>query len=97
MSGSGILNCGDSDGCGVQQGFYNLELLAVPNGASATDLYAGAINLFKCSINVSNPACSGVSFINLTHVYGCNPLSAPGHVHPDHTPWHTQSRLRAQT
>ncbi|MGC2609818.1 MAG: sialidase family protein, partial [Candidatus Sulfotelmatobacter sp.] len=51
MSGSGILNCGDSDGCGVQQGFYNLELLAVPNGASATDLYAGAINLFKCSIN----------------------------------------------
>ncbi|MGB8947520.1 MAG: hypothetical protein WCC05_00795 [Candidatus Sulfotelmatobacter sp.] len=83
VSDSGILNCGDSDGCGVQQGFYNLELLAAPNGASATDLYAGAINLYKCSINVSNPACSGVPFINLTHVYGCNPLSAPGHVHPD--------------
>ena len=55
MSDSGILNCGDSDGCGVQQGFYNLELLAVPNGTSATDLYAGAINLYKCSINVQQP------------------------------------------
>jgi hypothetical protein len=83
MSDSGILNCGDTDGCGVQQGFYNLELLAVPNGASATDLYAGAINLHKCSINASNPTCSGVPFINLTHVYGCDPLSALAHVHPD--------------
>jgi hypothetical protein len=83
MSDSGILNCGDSDGCGVEQGFYNLELLAVPNGGSATDLYAGAINLYKCSINASNPACSGVPFMNLTHVYGCDPLSAPAHVHPD--------------
>jgi hypothetical protein len=83
ISDGGILNCGDSDGCGVQQGFYNLELLAVPNGASATDLYAGAINLYKCSINASNPACSGVPFMNLTHVYGCDPLSALAHVHPD--------------
>ena len=83
MSDSGILNCGDSDGCGVQQAFYNLELLAVPDGASATDLYAGAINLYKCSINASNPTCSGVPFLNLTHVYGCNPLSALAHVHPD--------------
>ena len=83
VTDTGILNCGDSDGCGVQQGFYNLELLAVPNGTSATDLYAGAINLYKCSINVSNPACSGVPFMNLTHVYGCEPLSALAHVHPD--------------
>src|SRR5271170_1191353 len=83
MSDSGIINCGDSDGCGVQQGFYNLELLALPNGASATDLYAGAINLYKCSINGSNPTCSGVPFMNLTHVYGCDPLSALAHVHPD--------------
>ena len=83
MSDTGILNCGDSDGCGVQQGFYNLELLAIPNGTSATDLYAGAINLYKCSINASNPACSGVPFLNLTHVYGCDPLSALAHVHPD--------------
>jgi hypothetical protein len=83
VSDTSILNCGDSEGCGVEQGFYNLELLAVPNGASATDLYAGAINLYKCSINATNPTCSGVPFINLTHVYGCDPLSAPAHVHPD--------------
>jgi hypothetical protein len=46
ISDSGIIKCGDFDGCGVEQGFYNLALLAVPNGASATDLYAGAINLY---------------------------------------------------
>ena len=83
ISDSGITDCGDGEGCGVQQGFYNLELLAVPNGASATDLYAGAINLYKCSINVSNPTCSSTQFMNLTHVYGCDPLSALAHVHPD--------------
>lgn len=83
ISDAGIINCGDSDGCGVQQGFYNLELLAVPNGASATDLYAGAINLYKCSINSSNPTCSSIAFMNLTHVYGCDPLGALAHVHPD--------------
>lgn len=81
---SGITNCGDSLGCGVQQGAYNLELLAVPNGATATDLYAGAINLYKCSINTSNPTCANTAFINLTHVYGCPPIyGAPAHVHPD--------------
>ncbi len=83
ISDSGILNCGDSDGCGVQQAFYNLELLAVPNGSAATDLYAGAINLYKCSINSTNPTCSSAPFLNLTHVYGCDPLSALAHVHPD--------------
>jgi hypothetical protein len=83
MSDSGITNCGDSDGCGVDQGFYNLELLAVPNGISATDLYAGAINLYKCSISSANPTCSATPFMNLTHVYGCDPLSALAHVHPD--------------
>ena len=84
ISDSGIINCGDPDGgCGVQQGFYNLELLAVPNGASATDLYAGAINLYKCSISTANPTCSGVPFMNLTHVYGCDPIGALAHVHPD--------------
>src|SRR5207253_4067339 len=37
--------CGDpgSDGCGVQQGEYNLELAAVPNCSTATDLYPGAV------------------------------------------------------
>ncbi len=83
VSDSGIVNCGDSDGCGVQQGTYDLELLAVPNGTTATDLYAGAINLYKCSINTSNATCSNTPFLNLTHVYGCNPLSALAHVHPD--------------
>jgi len=83
ISDSGIINCGDSDGCGVDQGFYNLELLAVPNGTSASDLYAGAINLYKCSISAANPTCSATAFMNLTHVYGCDPLSALAHVHPD--------------
>jgi hypothetical protein len=86
ISDSGITNCGDpgNAGCGVQQAAYNLELLAVPNGTTATDFYAGTINLYKCSINSSNPTCSGVAFMNLTHVYGCPPIyGAPAHVHPD--------------
>ncbi len=83
ISDSGIANCGDFNGCGVQQAFYDLELLAVPNGSAATDLYAGAINLYKCSISSINPSCSSTPFINLTHVYGCSPLGALAHVHPD--------------
>lgn len=82
ISDIGISNCGDIEGCGVQQGSYNLELLAVPNG-SGTDLYAGAVNLYKCSINSQNPTCTTNPFINLTHVYGCDPIAAPSHVHPD--------------
>ncbi len=82
ISDSGIINCGDVSGCGVEQGFYNLALLAIPNG-SATDLYAGAINLYKCSISSLNPTCATTPFLNLTHVYGCDPLSALAHVHPD--------------
>ncbi|HLW85872.1 MAG TPA: fibronectin type III domain-containing protein [Candidatus Sulfotelmatobacter sp.] len=82
ISDAGITNCGDNSGCGVEQGYYNLELLAVPNG-SATDLYAGAINLYKCSINSSNPTCNSNPFLNLTHVYGCIPAAALAHVHPD--------------
>jgi hypothetical protein len=83
ISDSGVTDCGDIDGCGVEQGFYNLELQAVANGSTATDLYAGAINLYKCSITVINPTCTNTPFINLTHVYGCSPLAAPAHVHPD--------------
>jgi len=82
ISDAGITNCGDFDGCGVQQGDYNLELLAVPN-AAATDLYAGAVNLYKCEITSQNPTCASPSFMNLTHVYGCDPIGAPAHVHPD--------------
>ena len=86
---NGITNCGDSafgpdnSGCGVEQGWYNLELAAIPNGA-ATDIYAGAINLYKCTI-ASGTTCTQGDWINLTHAYGCNPgpLAAPAHVHPD--------------
>lgn len=81
ISNSGIAHCGDSFGCGVEQGDYNLELVAVPNG-DGTDLYAGALNLFKCRINSQNPTCVSEPFMNLTHVYGCAPISAPAHVHP---------------
>ena len=82
ISEAGITNCGDLAGCGVEQGTYNLELLAVPNGA-ATDLYAGAVNIYRCAINTANPACNASPFMNLTHVYGCVPSGAPAHVHPD--------------
>ena len=89
---SGITNCGDLiGGCGTQDGTYNLTLAAVPDGATATDLYAGAVNLFKCVISQTFPSCSPAgnppppptaTFRNLTHVYGCNPLAAIAHVHP---------------
>src|SRR3954452_11012232 len=81
VSGTGIQNCGDVEGCGVQQGIYDLSLAAVPNVAD-TDLYAGAVNIYKCTVKPSNPGCSVQPFINLTHVYGCSPIAAPAHVHP---------------
>ncbi len=81
ISDAGITNCGDSEGCGVQQGDYDLDLLAVPN-VTSTDLYAGAVNLYKCSITSQNPVCTTAPFINLTHVYGCDPIAAPAHVYP---------------
>src|SRR5579859_212292 len=77
----GITTCGDSQGCGTQQGFYDLVISAVPTSNSSgafpdTDVYVGAVNLFK-SVN-------GGSFINLTHVYGCFPtLAQTAHMHPD--------------
>jgi hypothetical protein len=78
------IDCQTEPGCGVAQGAYNLTLAAVPSGSIGTDLYAGAINLFKCSLNsVSNQTCTTNPFFNLTHVYGCSPLAAPAHVHPD--------------
>jgi hypothetical protein len=85
---NGITNCGDSafgtnSGCGVDQGYYNLALAAIPNVAG-TDIYAGAVNLYKCTLT-SGTTCAQGDWINLTHVYGCNPgpLGAPAHVHPD--------------
>src|SRR5580704_3232375 len=57
---AGIINCGDQLGCGTEQGSYDLELAAVPNGNSGvTDLYAGAINLYKCEIVSTSPTCNG--------------------------------------
>jgi hypothetical protein len=81
---AGIDSCGDLvGGCGTEQGEYNMVLAAVPNGA-ATDLYAGAVNLFKCSITVHNPDCSNNPFLNLTHAYGCPPnFGSVAHVHPN--------------
>jgi hypothetical protein len=80
-----ITNCGDEFGCGTEQGSYNLELAAVPDG-SATDLYAGAINLYKCLISGNSPTCSGAApntFLNLTHAYGCPPdIGSIARVHP---------------
>ena len=70
ISETGITNCGDSFGCGVEQGFYNVVLLAVPKVA-ATDLYAGAINLYKCKINSQNPSCAASQFLNLTRPRPC--------------------------
>ena len=93
---SGITNCGDSvfgpnSGCGVEQGWYNLELAAIPSSVPPnpplTDVYAGAINLYKCSLEPGqqppNTTCTQGDWINLTHAYGCSPLAAPAHVHPD--------------
>ena len=83
INDSGISNCGDVfGGCGTVQGRYNLALAAVPNG-TATDLYAGAENLYKCTITNAFPTCNGSgnnTFLNLTQVYGCSDIAK---VHPD--------------
>ena len=87
ISDAGITNCGDPfSGCGTARGNCGLELAAVPNGPTATDLYAGAVNIYKCQINSAEPDCSGAGpnqFLNLTHAYGCTPLGSSAHVHPD--------------
>ncbi len=71
----------------MEQGWYNLELAAVPDPAppnsTGTDVYAGAINLYKCTLEPGSTVCTQGDWINLTHVYGCDPLGAPAHVHPD--------------
>ena len=83
LNEAGITNCGDPAGCGTEQGFFNLVLSAVPQSNGGTDLYAGAVNLFKCSITSANPTCGANPFVNLTHVYGCSPIASLAHVHPD--------------
>jgi hypothetical protein len=83
LNGSGITNCGDLfGGCGTAQGTFNLTLAAIPNG-TATDLYAGSANIYKCTITNAFPTCNGTgnnSFMNLTHAYGCSDIAK---VHPD--------------
>ena len=82
---TGLTVCGDSNGCGTQQAFYNLEISAVVNG-TGTDIYTGAVNLFKCNLASGATKCSafdpalGQSWLNLTHVYGSCTIA---NVHPD--------------
>jgi hypothetical protein len=85
ISEAGIPDCGDPQGCGTLQATYNLELAAAPNGANSTDLYAGAVNLYKCTLaNTNATSCLQPSWLNLTHVYGCAPnFGSIAHVHPD--------------
>jgi len=86
---TGITICGDGtgNGCGVQQSFYNLEIAAVQDGTTQTDLYAGTINLYKCVLPTNSTTCNTVdanlknSWLNLTHVYGN--CSSKAMVHPD--------------
>lgn len=80
ISETGFTICGDPSGCGAQQAFFNMSLAAVPNGPSATDLYLGAVNEFKCTLLSGGTTCNGGSWLNLTHVYGCPDIA---HVHPD--------------
>jgi hypothetical protein len=93
IADNGITNCGDSafglnSGCGVEQGWYNLALAAIPNppppSSAGTDIYAGAINLYKCTLEpAGSSTCTQGDWINLTHAYGCSPLAAPAHMHPE--------------
>ncbi len=89
ISDTSITACGDLlGGCGTENGTYSFALAAIPGPtgqSSDTDLYAGAVNLYKCSITAASPSCNGPkTFLNLTHVYGCAPdFGALAHVHPD--------------
>ena len=82
ISGTGLAACGDASGCGAQNGDYGLTIAAVPNGSVATDLYAGAINLFRCPLisGSASTSCSGGAWLNLTHAYGCSEIAR---VHPN--------------
>jgi len=86
ISEAGLTNCGDPEGCGASDGFFNLELAAVPDGSGVTDVYAGAANLFKCKLPNNQTACSTVdvnlpnSWLNLTHAFGT--CSSKASVHP---------------
>ena len=71
-------------GCGVAQGTYNLELLAVPNGPTAPPtVYAGAINLYKCSDQLQQPYVFRHAVSESDACVRMQSLSALAHVHPD--------------
>ncbi len=79
---TGFDDCGDLAGCGADQADYNMALTAVPDG-SATDVYVGGVNLYRCTILSGTSACMEGEWLNLTHAYGCSPLGAPAKVHPN--------------
>jgi len=73
LNDTNITNCGDPfGGCGTAQGSYDLELAAVNNGTS-TDLYAGARNIYKCTITgaVTTSTCSGTGVNSLRSAWPC--------------------------
>jgi hypothetical protein len=82
--------CDDTGTCASYQLFYNMTMAVLPNkvdsDTSATDVYIGSGNLFKCTINSANPACGGSAepykFMDVTHVYRSSCASV-AKVHPD--------------
>jgi hypothetical protein len=69
LNDDNITNCGDVfGGCGTQQGTFNLELAAVPDG-EVTDLYAGLANLFKCRL-LPRPPCVMAAVPTLSSISG---------------------------
>jgi hypothetical protein len=79
---TGYISCGDGAGCGTSQATYNMYLNAIAGATTATDLYLGGINIFRC--HLASTSATTCSWMNLTHTYGCSPFfAAPSHVHPD--------------
>jgi hypothetical protein len=78
---TGYISCGDAFGCGTSQSTYNMYLNAIAGATTATDLYLGGINIFRC--HLASTSATTCSWTNLTHAYGCNPTAAPSNVHPD--------------
>ncbi|PYY18669.1 MAG: hypothetical protein DMG60_07505 [Acidobacteria bacterium] len=65
----------------IVQGDYNLWLGTIAT-SQGTDLLIGTRNIHKCSLT-GTPADCTTTWKNLTHVYDCNPIAQPSHVHPD--------------
>jgi len=74
------LNAGPLETAGVvPQGDYNLTLAAMASGGN-TLLFAGAIDLYRCSLTTASAGAGGCSFRNTTNVEdGC---AAPAMVAP---------------